>query len=95
LCRLLLFNFRKEVLVMPTKELIEHELDRMTEEQLAALYAYIQQTLPPPVQRHKNLLDAMQDPKLQSDAPADFPVAGERYVGEWAAKERDAPATRT
>ncbi len=66
----------------------------MTEEQLAELYAYIQQTFPPPVQRYNNLLDAVQDPERESDAFADFSVDGEGQVAEREAEERDAPPSQ-
>ena len=72
---------------MTTKELIQSEVERMSDEQLAELYAYIQQTLPaPPVQR-KGLLQSLQE--IQIDLPPDFSMNWKRYVGEWAAEDQD------
>lgn len=68
---------------MTTKELIQTELERMSDEQLAELYAHIQQSFPVPPKRYPNLLDALQDPELQIDAPTDFSVNWEQYAREW------------
>ncbi|MDQ2808887.1 MAG: hypothetical protein M3Z04_18585 [Chloroflexota bacterium] len=68
---------------MTTKEWIQSEVERMSDAELAKLYAYIQQSLPAPPKRYPNLLDALQDPELQIDAPTDFSVNWEQYVREW------------
>ncbi|MDQ2808886.1 MAG: hypothetical protein M3Z04_18580 [Chloroflexota bacterium] len=73
---------------MTTKELIQTELERMTDEQLAELYAHIHQRLSPaPVAKQQALLESLLE--IQVDGlPEDFSVNWEHYVAEWEAEDQ-------
>ncbi len=73
---------------MTTKELIQTELERMSNEQLAELYAHIQQSLSPaPVAKQQALLESLLE--IQVDGlPEDFSVNWEHYVAEWEAEDQ-------
>ncbi|MDQ2806759.1 MAG: hypothetical protein M3Z04_07550 [Chloroflexota bacterium] len=69
------------LIAMTSKELIQTELDLMSEEQLGEVYRLVQAFLDTqPLREGATFMEKMR--RIKIDAPADFSTNWERYLGE-------------